>query len=1046
MHWYRSGQTTVGFQIKSTQNLPSSFVIPAFTMVSNANKDIVYTTLEPVVLYTDSTMRYNIVNTPAIEGHIEDYKINGDIKIDLNNLDNDMRLYFTKTNIAENGIFIRSTGDTIYDWQAVTNILSYPSGSKVFEFGILPDSNTCYIQFPKDIASLVNATIEIRFIISNGKSGSIKANTLTEFLNDETVFNDKQEKVTYNDKVRVIQTDVSYGNEDPETIQDAYKNYKKTIGTFNTLITKKDYENFLYNLKDNVGYVTSNCVVTDRTNDVNLASKVITWNGVLNKTEYIVAENENTNEDSLTPYDIVLYSLNPGDGTYDSTFEPNIDSTITSILKNASDEVKAIEHNMHDFSDLNSISNGFICLLKNISAITGRIVTYQKVTKDEAKEIETNVQYALSQQYNARNVEFGKELDYNNLIDTITSADARIKTVALDIPRNQIYKVGTNTKGESAISQNTLSIDDKLTIVAKMILSGNVQLFNFNTSFDYDFGQTNVQSYGSATNPIKTITTQATISNSATSNALTSTNGYTLKSNEIVQLCAPNYITTKEYSTYVRFNFFSNSTASIPEKVDYKLKDAEYIKVTYKDQNNNTQTDTLNPGTIINCNFRIDRSTETTNMNTFSTYKYILESGQSLAVKELNTHEIPANAEYIYIVNNTDNTLMFSNSAPKILEEGEFFAYRISPTDGCIILESGTKLTAVNAFEAHAPKIIDFDAAIDGSKPATWEKLSNPITVTELDIVTISSGAKIKASKDIEITNTFKDIGDTIITINENETFTTVGDGVAWQIRSRLTLNTNINKPQPLASNHTINITYKDGSTTNNIKNVNLVFNSPVVLSGGNNMDASVWNPLTGDYTYELVGYSYTGESIKRDKAQLLTYTSDTTNANVVTLNYTFKANSRWLLPVYTVQADKNSFSLKAGSTTLKLFNNGATTTKPGFNLFEITTTTALSNLVISHTKGGTDTSTDAIQIGKLHEILGINKDEIEVISSSDNNYSAEDNFVLDSIYTGTQTIEQALLSRIEQILQESKKSVVFNYTYTVKPIDKVLQPTLSFQ
>ena len=29
-------------------------------------------------------------------------------------------------------------------------------------------------------------------------------------------------------------------------LNEAYSNYKKTIGTFNTLVTKKDYENFIY--------------------------------------------------------------------------------------------------------------------------------------------------------------------------------------------------------------------------------------------------------------------------------------------------------------------------------------------------------------------------------------------------------------------------------------------------------------------------------------------------------------------------------------------------------------------------------------------------------------------------------------------------------------------------------------------------------------------------------------------------------------------------------------------------------------------------------
>ena len=54
----------------------------------------------------------------------------------------------------------------------------------------------------------------------------------------------------------------------------------------------------------------------------------------------------------LNAYDIVLYSLNSGDGTYDSTFEPNTDGYIKSMLEAMVDEVKAIEQK----------ENGFVCI------------------------------------------------------------------------------------------------------------------------------------------------------------------------------------------------------------------------------------------------------------------------------------------------------------------------------------------------------------------------------------------------------------------------------------------------------------------------------------------------------------------------------------------------------------------------------------------------------------------------------------------------------------------------------------------------------------
>ena len=58
-----------------------------------------------------------------------------------------------------------------------------------------------------------------------------------------------------------------------------YQSFKKIVGTFNTLVTCKDYENVIYNLKDDFdnNYV-SNVVVSDITNDYNKSIKIPTYN------------------------------------------------------------------------------------------------------------------------------------------------------------------------------------------------------------------------------------------------------------------------------------------------------------------------------------------------------------------------------------------------------------------------------------------------------------------------------------------------------------------------------------------------------------------------------------------------------------------------------------------------------------------------------------------------------------------------------------------------------------------------------------------------
>jgi hypothetical protein len=63
---------------------------------------------------------------------------------------------------------------------------------------------------------------------------------------------------------------------DPEDLDEAYRNYKKTVGTFNTLVTTEDYENAIYNLNDGLGQAeASNSVVSDRTSDLIRSTQVV---------------------------------------------------------------------------------------------------------------------------------------------------------------------------------------------------------------------------------------------------------------------------------------------------------------------------------------------------------------------------------------------------------------------------------------------------------------------------------------------------------------------------------------------------------------------------------------------------------------------------------------------------------------------------------------------------------------------------------------------------------------------------------------------------
>jgi hypothetical protein len=117
---------------------------------------------------------------------------------------------------------------------------------------------------------------------------------------------------------------------------------------------------------------------------------------------------------------------------------------------------------------------------KNFYTLNGKIVTYHKVTDIQAQDIEDNVKKALFKKYNARNVDFGQSIDYDDIISTIQNADTRIKTVILSEPEYELrYTTFNDLDGSYTSSKSLMDVLDEgtplmLKLLARMILSGNV--------------------------------------------------------------------------------------------------------------------------------------------------------------------------------------------------------------------------------------------------------------------------------------------------------------------------------------------------------------------------------------------------------------------------------------------------------------------------------------------------------------------------------------------------------------------------------------------
>ena len=320
-------------------------------------------------------------------------------------------------------------------WDRVDNLSTEVPGTKCFKFGFDSVNNLPYIEFPKDIASLIGVGLDIKYIITRGSDGNIKANLLNKLYNttDLTPFTvwttdaDKSKLPVVLSDLVMTNNSASGNGKNPETIDEAYNNFKKVVGTFTTLVTSSDYANFIYRLVDSSNnFEVSNVQVSDRRTDINYANTVVTFS----EFGQFSVSNEDTTK--ITPFDLCVYPLNSTNSNYDSasyykSFKRKvIDSN---YFNNRLDEVKTISHSMKKLDETDNY------LYKNYYNLNARITTARKVTPSEASSIVGNIKLALYKNFNAREVDYGYEIPFDTILKVIQTADSRIKNVSLDEPK-----------------------------------------------------------------------------------------------------------------------------------------------------------------------------------------------------------------------------------------------------------------------------------------------------------------------------------------------------------------------------------------------------------------------------------------------------------------------------------------------------------------------------------------------------------------------------------------------------------------------------------
>lgn len=1129
MHWYRSATTTVSFQLRSTENIPSEgYTIPQFTSLVDSTGESIYTILNNVIL-TSAALNTPVTAT-AIEGVVYDYTIDDaddTTLITIANLDNDLRLYFSDQMIAENGIFITDANNTgtyptEYNgltgiWHRVDNIDSYPLGEYVYQFGVLPNSNTCYIQFPQDVASLIENGIRIKYTVTKGAQGNIKANILSLFYEDqESSSDDSNEDSIINEDIRILQPYAADNGLDPESIDDAYRNYKRTIGTFNTLVTERDYENYIYSLNgEGNRSLISNIVVADRTDDINYSDHIQVWYPSGSRQELQIKD------DQLNAYNIVLYLLRQPQSiydksTYDESFSLCTDNIVMQDISVALEDSQSVQHDIlfvtDDILNSNNLIRGKKVSIENTIALTGSLITYNKVSKAEASDIEKAVLSALYRTYNARNVTFGSQIEYEDLVSTIQNADSRIKTVILNIPTyTPKYNIITNNEsGIQSFDPNTFIYEEEEKVlnnelVARMIVAGNVQLFKFDTDFNYDFGQKDANIVNTNGHEIiKSITSSTKIEISKDEN-----NPTIIKENEVLQIIEPSLVTDTEYSTYVRYWInTSDSSYTIPANRDVAIEYPLHLR--YLDATTNAYVNIVLPvGTIINSTIDVGNKADSSETS-YSSWSQI-SSGNNIKVRKLNQSQLSIGTKYYFITNTSDNRLYITADNPKILQENEYFIYTNSNTDELIIYGSGTELSigsnSTTTFDEHIELLDLSEINSDNIENINWLTLTQDLYVTELKITNVATGSQVYAeipstetnTETIIAENTSKSIlnseGKDYITyhiIDESNNETTIYPSIIQNspnlIQSRLYINANQFSPQVLSGDQSFKFTFVDvdeltGETIKDengedivyegqeIKNTQILFNNPIILSGGENIDVQVLDDY-GQYLYSLKamsyesvdisnttipeGYSEATNKIQRNTDDLIilnrtTLPSQNTDQGLIfeatiDLNFTFNsyqdASNSYMIPIYVALTGRSS----APYPTIQITGVNESESEVNFTIYgtqvESPANFSSSNnsLIRSYVIKSPNTScnsmriritnfreNDSLTIGNIFKLDGYN---IEDINITDLNYT----------YDITETAND-VIKRIQTILPDP---TIFNWTYIVPEVDKVLNPTLA--
>lgn len=510
MRYYQSASTNVRITFNGTSfpALGSSgtkaIYIDRFTNIQDAESTINYITLEPVTL----TSYVRSATVECLEGELVAVQTDAGNIITLTHLDDNYRFYLPERQIASNGIFITNVGKDSF-WTQTSNLNTSLLGSTVYKFGYDSIKGLPYIQFPDDIGSLIGTGLSIYFVRTRGVSGNVSSGflktmsepaswsyikeTSTSEVSGEDIVGDAAAEASDDwsdlEQYSITNLAAAKNGKNPETIDEAYWNYQKQVGTFETLVTCRDYMNKIYQMTKSyvdTNPLVSNIIVSDIRDDINKAYTLTSFSEQGLEMERL-SKIGDQGEKKIEYFDLVLYPFQATLGQTQKDFEDSFKYTNTPIatITAGLDSNKTIAHRFRNPDPTD------IACIKIYFQISARLTTTSKISYLESIEVQQAAHQALYKEFNLRNLSFGDELPFDTILQVLTLADPRIKNVTLDDPKmtmavctvdGEEYPIITN-EVFSSFSEANKSKEFYKQLVLDNVMAGRVALLNEQATF-----------------------------------------------------------------------------------------------------------------------------------------------------------------------------------------------------------------------------------------------------------------------------------------------------------------------------------------------------------------------------------------------------------------------------------------------------------------------------------------------------------------------------------------------------------------------------------